>query len=142
MLVNAGAPVTSVQALLGHERIDTTVGYTQIYDTTVAAYYYLAMARVEQQLAGPGASRPGVDALQLVALVDTVAAGRLTKAQCESLQALRAGLLGMVEQRAAPWAVLGEGPESTVKSGEMRRSIGGAEYKPGAARSVKVVKSR
>ncbi len=37
LLLNAGAPVLTVQTLLGHEWVDTTLGYACLYDGTVAA---------------------------------------------------------------------------------------------------------
>lgn len=50
LLLNAGAPVLSVQALLGHKRIDTTLNYARLYDGTIAADYYKAVAQVESRL--------------------------------------------------------------------------------------------
>lgn len=50
LLLNAGAPILTVQALLGHEQIDTTLRYARLYDSTVAADYYRAMATIEQRL--------------------------------------------------------------------------------------------
>jgi len=37
MLLNAGAPILTVQTLLGHKHIDTTLSYARLYDGTVAA---------------------------------------------------------------------------------------------------------
>jgi integrase/recombinase XerD len=37
LLLNAGAPVLAVQAVLGHKQIDTTLGYARLYDGTVAS---------------------------------------------------------------------------------------------------------
>jgi integrase len=51
LLLNAGAPILTVQALLGHRRIDTTLGYARLYDGTIAADYYLAMGKIEGHLA-------------------------------------------------------------------------------------------
>ena len=47
LLLNAGAPVVSVQALLGHEKVDTTLGYARLYDGTLAADYCRAMGQIE-----------------------------------------------------------------------------------------------
>ncbi len=47
LLLNAGAPVTTVQAILGHKRLDTTMQYARLYDGTVAEHYYQAMQQVE-----------------------------------------------------------------------------------------------
>jgi len=48
-LLNAGMPVTSVQALLGHDSVRTTMGYAQLYDDTVHKDYQLAIARLQTQ---------------------------------------------------------------------------------------------
>ncbi len=59
LLLNAGAPVLTVQALLGHKFVDTTLDYAHLYDGTIAADYYRAMAQVEKQLdLQPGAKVP------------------------------------------------------------------------------------
>lgn len=50
LLPNAGAPALSVQSLLGHERLDTTLGYARLYDGTIAADYYRAMSQIEKRL--------------------------------------------------------------------------------------------
>ena len=54
LILNAGAPVLSVKMLLGHQWVDTTLRYARLYDGTVAADYYRAMAVVERRLALPG----------------------------------------------------------------------------------------
>ncbi len=48
-LLNAGMPVTSVQALLGHENLATTMGYAQLYDDTVRKDYQAAVAQLQGQ---------------------------------------------------------------------------------------------
>jgi len=59
LLLNAGAPILTVQAILGHRNIDTTLGYARLYDGTVAAHYSAAMEGVEQCLqASDGTSQP------------------------------------------------------------------------------------
>jgi len=50
LLLNAGAPILTVQAILGHRHIDTTLGYARLYDGTVAAHYSAAMEDVERSL--------------------------------------------------------------------------------------------
>ena len=47
LLLNAGASVLTVQALLGHKHVDTTLRYARLYDSTVAADYKQAMGKIE-----------------------------------------------------------------------------------------------
>jgi site-specific recombinase XerD len=100
MLLNAGVPVLSVQMLLGHTRVDTTLGYARLYDGTVAADYYQALAFVERQMALPEdrlVPPPGIG--QLVALVDSLRDGTLNAVQVETVRQLRAGILALAERQ-------------------------------------------
>ena len=73
MLLNAGAPVLAVQAILGHEHIDTTLAYARLYDRTVVADYYRAMGEVEGRMEmGEGADAPPPGSGELLALVDVL----------------------------------------------------------------------
>jgi site-specific recombinase XerD len=96
LLLNAGAPVLTVQTILGHQHVDTTLGYARLYDGTVAADYYRAMAQVESRLATNDA-KPMVppSAGELLALVDALRNGTLTEGQVQTVQALRAGILAL-----------------------------------------------
>ena len=49
-LLNAGCPVTSIQKLLGHKKLNTTMVYAKAHDQTVEADYFAAMGRIEQRL--------------------------------------------------------------------------------------------
>ena len=97
-LLNAGAPILTVQKILGHKYVDTTLRYARLYDGTVAADYYRAMDEVERNLTlqkDAGRPTPGIG--QLLALVDSLRAGTLNDAQRETVFALRAGLLDLAE---------------------------------------------
>jgi hypothetical protein len=101
LLLNAGAPILVVQAILGHKHIDTTLGYTRLYDGTVATDYYRAMAEVEDRLAlRENEDDPVLTHSQLLALVDSLHTGTLNKAQKETLQVLRAGIQALTEPKA------------------------------------------
>lgn len=50
-LVNAGCKITTIQALLGHRHLNTTLTYARVHDRTVAEDYFAAMAVVEKRLA-------------------------------------------------------------------------------------------
>ncbi len=87
--------------MLGHKWVDTTLGYARLYDGTVAADYYGAMALVERCMALPEDARaepPGVG--QLLALVDSLHEGTLNEAQTETIRQLRAGILALAERES------------------------------------------
>ncbi len=99
LLLNAGAPVISVQALLGHKKVDTTLGYARLYDGTVAADYYRAIGQIENLFKVPETRQISVSTpAQLVALVDSLADGTLSQAQRETLCALREGILLLINE--------------------------------------------
>jgi site-specific recombinase XerD len=95
LLLNAGAPVLTVQALLGHKHVDTTLTYARLYDGTVAADYYRAMAEVETRFDDGNNESTPPDSGQLLALVDALHTGTLNDSQRETVQALRAGILAL-----------------------------------------------
>jgi integrase/recombinase XerD len=98
LLLNAGAPVLTVQAVLGHKHIDTTLGYARLYDGTVAADYYRAMDQVEARMAlAEGAEDAPPTSGQLLALVDALHDGTLNEDQRETVHALRLGILALAE---------------------------------------------
>jgi hypothetical protein len=104
MLLNAGAPILTVQTILGHKFIDTTLRYARLYDGTLAADYYRAMDQVECSLAlAEGANDMPPTGGQLLALVDALRDGTLNESQRETVQALRDGILALVKQTADLW---------------------------------------
>jgi len=99
---HASEPVLTVQAILGHKFIDTTLGYARLYDGTVAADYYRAMAAIENQLKlvegpGPVPAAPG----HLLAMVDSLRNGTLNEGQSETVQQLRRAILALAEMETA-----------------------------------------
>ncbi|MBP7690219.1 MAG: phage integrase family protein [Thermoflexales bacterium] len=103
LLLNAGAPILTVQTILGHQHIDTTLGYARLYDGTVAADYYRTMAQVERQMALPeDAHAEPPSSGQLLALVDSLRSGTLNESQRETVRALRAGITALAERGSAP----------------------------------------
>jgi hypothetical protein len=86
----------SVQSLLGHEKVDTTLGYARLYDGTVAADYYRAMGQIERLFEVSKDRQVSVPTpAELVALVDSLNSGTLNDHQRETLQALREGILSL-----------------------------------------------
>jgi hypothetical protein len=49
-LVNAGCRITSIQQLLGHRNISTTLVYARVRNQTVAEDYFAAMELIEKRL--------------------------------------------------------------------------------------------
>ncbi len=98
LLLNAGAPVVTVQLLLGHQHIDTTLSYARLYDGAVAADYFQAMLQVESRLALPEDNvAPPPGPAELLALVDALSAGALKNTQAEIVRNLRSGLIELAE---------------------------------------------
>ena len=96
LLLNAGAPVLTVQTILGHKHVDTTLGYARLYDGTVAADYYRAMSQVEQRLATQDDLPTTVPSVgELLALVDSLQTGTLSESQRETVNALRTGIAAL-----------------------------------------------
>jgi integrase/recombinase XerD len=90
LLLNAGAPIETLQKLLGHAKIDTTLIYSRVYDSTVAADYYRAIGQIEGQPEGT-LDQP-IDGEELLALVDVLQSGTLDEVQQEAVQALRVAI--------------------------------------------------
>lgn len=101
LLLNAGAPILTVQAILGHARVDTTLDYARLYDGAIAADYYRAMAQVEGQIkvAEDAAAEPPTHG-ELLALVDSLRSGMLNDSQTETVRLLRAKLAALAERAA------------------------------------------
>jgi len=96
--INSGAPVLSVQMLLGHKWVDTTLGYARLYDSTIVVDYYQVMSGIEKRLALPEdrLSQP-VSVGQLLAMVDAIRQDMLNATQIDLVQQLRSGLMALVE---------------------------------------------
>jgi site-specific recombinase XerD len=83
-LLNAGCRVTSIQKLLGHRNLNTTMIYARVHDKTVAGDYYAAMNQIEKSLD-----------LRLVGPTPINGNGRVSEAE-------RAQLLEQLTQLAQP----------------------------------------
>ncbi len=57
-LLNAGCRITSIQAFLGHKKLNNTLIYARAHDQAVAEDYFAAMSRVEQRLEIAPVSKP------------------------------------------------------------------------------------
>jgi integrase len=99
LLLNAGAPVTTVKLILGHVHIDTTLGYARVYDGTLAADYIRAMLSVERMLTLDLNLTPQLAAqspAHVVALLDALkSTGTLNAQQLDVLATARAAVVGL-----------------------------------------------
>jgi hypothetical protein len=103
-LLNAGCRITSIQAFLGHKKLNTTMIYARAYDQTVAEDYFAAMSRVEQRMEiAPASKLVPVNAyevvkvpepLQMLAWLEQLALPELPREQgLEMAESLRQALL-------------------------------------------------
>ena len=80
-LLNSGCKVTSIQRLLGHKRLNTTMVYARVHDETIMADYYRAMAQIEVE--------PNAEPDNPLALLDQLESGGLDDRQRQVVEALR-----------------------------------------------------
>jgi hypothetical protein len=77
--------------------------YARVHDQTVADDYYAAMSQVERLFHLPESRQvPFSTPAELVALVDSLRSGTLNERQCETVQALREGILAL-EVKVLGW---------------------------------------
>lgn len=109
-LLNAGCRITTIQALLGHKRIDTTLTYARVHDRTVAEDYFAAMAVVEKrlephlkrpsaQIPADNGTHPATDdnMAHLLTLVAALHTEPLTQSQQAVVTELHQGLASLAE---------------------------------------------
>ncbi|MDX1417679.1 MAG: tyrosine-type recombinase/integrase [Candidatus Promineifilaceae bacterium] len=108
-LVNAGCKITTIQALLGHRRLNSTMTYARVHDQTVAQDYFSAMAVIEERLDQHTLESPDQTAAanepdgllsqsgngQLLALVDALETKELDADQSRLLRELRKEILAL-----------------------------------------------
>lgn len=93
-LLNAGCRVTSIQKLLGHRRLNSTMIYARIHDRTVARDYYAAMTGIEARLDLFPEGEPPAPT-QLLSLIDRLRAEPLTERQQEVVEALHSFIVSL-----------------------------------------------
>ncbi len=107
LLLNAGAPIVTVQRLLGHRHIDTTLGYARLYDRTIADDYFTAMRVVEQRFveqrlsAVPSTDDTNSPTAHLLNLVNQLIDDGNTDQQA-LIQQLKSSIRQLVHQPNAP----------------------------------------
>jgi hypothetical protein len=106
--VNAGCPVTTIQKLLGHPRLNSTMLYTRVHNRTVAEDYYAAMAEIERCLDVPPGTYDGGESVSIserASLLELL--GRLAEPQLD--------LETRLDLVARIWRVLDGGPPEQIK---------------------------
>jgi hypothetical protein len=81
----------------GHKHIDTTLNYARLYDGTIAADYYKAMAQVEGclSLEKPKSGRPPDLRGEVLALLEAMQKDTLTENQITVSQHLKIKLMAL-----------------------------------------------
>jgi hypothetical protein len=108
--VNAGCRITTLQALMGHRHLNTTLTYARVHNRTVAEDYYTAMAVVEKRLAlatnrpfepadenGQKPNQSASSGRQMLALVEILQAEPLTESQQLVVTKLQSCLAALTE---------------------------------------------
>lgn len=108
-LVNAGCRATTIQALLGHKRLNSTMIYARVHDQTVADDYYAAMSVIEAQMKlhlgtgekpAPemnGSNQRNSSPADLLTLTVALQTEPLTESQQAVVDELQCGLLALAE---------------------------------------------
>ncbi len=86
-LVNAGAKITTIQALLGHKRLNTTMIYARVHDKTVIDDYFRAMEEIEGEQNAVFPPKPVTE--QVFTLLDKMEQHGLNDEQQQILDELR-----------------------------------------------------
>lgn len=100
LLLNAGAPVLTVQAILGHKNINTTMNYARLYDGTIAEDYFQAMKQVESRLAlETPAEIPSKTSsyAEVLVLINTLQGEAASEAQSRLIEELKLRLEGLMQ---------------------------------------------
>ena len=90
-LVNAGAKITTIQALLGHVRLNTTMTYARVHDKTVVDDFLRAMEVIEGEQAAVLERKPATE--KAIALLKKLGQDGLNDEQQQLLAELRGCLV-------------------------------------------------
>lgn len=105
-LVNAGAKITTIQALLGHVRLNTTMTYARVHDQTVMEDYFRAMEQIEG--VQTVVLEPKPDTEKAITLLDKLGQDELSDGQRQILAELRRCLQNDNRLKPAPETVVNE----------------------------------
>jgi hypothetical protein len=102
-LLNAGSKGTTIEKLLGHQRLNSTMVYARVHDRTVAQDYYAAMAEIEKSLTidreiETSAPPTAGERLFLLKLIDRLAEPRLSVDKRQGIaEQMRCVLMGTTQ---------------------------------------------
>lgn len=92
--------MTSIQRLLGHKKLNTTMIYARIHDKAVAEDYYQAIAKVEEGMIVVENWPVRATSLEeMLRLVDRLRNSTMNTEQIEIVSALRPGLAVFAGQK-------------------------------------------
>lgn len=100
-LLNAGCKVTTIQALLGHRRLNSTMIYAKAHDETVATDYFTAMETIEGKLVSSLPSPETLEAQPALSLVESTQwQTLLTQLQADPLTDHQQELLALLQRES------------------------------------------
>jgi integrase len=101
-LLNAGCKVTSIQQLLGHEDLKSTMVYAKVHDRTVAEDYFTAMSEIEKRMelvAEGNGNSPAPEPEELVSLLDSLEEHAADAEQAETIATVRRAVIALANGR-------------------------------------------
>ena len=120
-LLNVGCKITTIQALLGHSKLNSTMIYARVHDQTVAKDYYTAMTNIEAKLAAhlqalaepppEGQTDTTSTTANLLTLLSTLQDEPLTTSQQATINQLQCGLLSLAESLNTEPMLLNQVPQ-------------------------------
>jgi hypothetical protein len=99
LFLNERVPVVSVQMLLGHQHVDTTMNYARLYNGTVANDYFKAMDRIEGLTTIPALEEEHVFSPgELISLLADLKHSTLNSEQKSMVSSIQAGVYALVNR--------------------------------------------
>ena len=127
-LLNVGCKITTIQALLGHSKLNSTMIYARVHDQTVAKDYYTAMTNIEAKLAAhlqalaepppEGQTDTTSTTANLLTLLSTLQDEPLTTSQQATINQLQCGLLSLAESLNTEPMLLNQVPQKQPSDGD------------------------
>jgi site-specific recombinase XerD len=105
LLLNEGLSIISVQRILGHQYINTTLRYARVYDGTAAADYFKAMNRIEGRFTTPSLEEQVTfSPKKLLCLLEELHDSTLNSEQKAMVAVIQEGVFSLVNHKLyLPW---------------------------------------